>query len=99
VGVSVTIEVSVLPAIGAVGEVRFYWWKYNGSDYDTKTLIATQAGGSSPYSQLWTFPSCVEYPPGAPGDEKARVSVEAQNYCGAVDSDIVQDLILNGRGC
>ncbi len=99
-GVSATVSADVTDTgTSGIKEVRFYWWKWNGTGYYDQELIGTDTTATADeYSVLWTFPSCGDYDP-FPLTQKVAIQAIGEANCGTAASSFGDDRVIDGRGC
>lgn len=97
-GLSATLSVDAVDAgTSGIKEVRFYWWKWNGTGYYDPTLIGTDMTATGDeYSLTWTFPTCGEY---EPETQKVLIQAIGEANCGVASNVSWDDIFIDGRGC
>jgi hypothetical protein len=94
-GLSVTINATAsATAPATVTKVDFYYMYCPGGVCGAEVLIGTDNTGPSPYTMLWTFPSCAAAP-----DDKFQITAYATDSNGTRSAAAGSNLRLTGRGC
>ena len=96
-GISVTVNATAsdpAPNASGIREVRF-WFVYSPLSGDLpQVFIGTDTTGPSPYTMLWTFPSCAAAP-----EDRFRIIARSVDNCNNVSDEAPVTVRLVGRGC